>query len=165
MDIYKIIEEEFNKSSYLKWKRDHVTYRGIKDVNNINGGSSYLGKGLYTAFLSNKGMAKQYGRLHFVVGAKPKKPKVFNNTNEWEIWFYNNLVMEYSRNEGKTFPDIRDFNKNTTIEEMMQKLGFDGIIIKGREMVNYTPDEKNIKYFDNEDKLIRYYQNVILGQY
>jgi hypothetical protein len=42
------------------------------------------------------------------------------------------------------------------MEDEMLKLGYDGLIIKGREMVNYTP--KDIKYFKNENDLQRYYE-------
>jgi hypothetical protein len=41
----------------------------------------------------------------------------------------------------------------------MQKLGFDGIIIKGREMVNYKPE--NVLYFSNENQLINYYESTV----
>lgn len=56
-----------------------------------------LGRGLYTASLSNKQLAKQYGDVYFVVNVIPKKPKVFNTLNDYEIWFYNNLVYNYSK--------------------------------------------------------------------
>ena len=42
----------------------------------------------------------------------------------------------------------------------MQKLGYDGIEIKGREMVNFTPPN-DIKYFKNEQQLKNYYDAVI----
>lgn len=153
--------DEFNKTNYLKWKRNNVTLRGIKDVDsNQNGGSAMLGRGLYTAHLGNKQLAKLYGKVHFVVNAIPTNPKIFNNLNEFEIWFYNNLVIAYSKANGKDFPDIRDFNAKTTIENELMKLGYDGIIIKGREMVNYKPD--HVLYFKDEYQLINYYQNVIM---
>lgn len=38
----------------------------------------------------------------------------------------------------------------------MLKLGYDGIIIKGREMVNYKP--KDILYFKNEDELKNWFK-------
>jgi hypothetical protein len=40
----------------------------------------------------------------------------------------------------------------------MLKLGFDGLIIKGREMVNYLP--KNILYFKTEDEVKSYYESL-----
>ena len=52
----------------------------------------------------------------------------------------------------------KSFYENTTIEDEMQKLGFDGIIIKGREMVNYKPE--NVLYFSNENQLINYYEHA-----
>jgi len=40
-----------------------------------------FGKGLYTVPLSNKSMAKQYGKVYFVVFAKPLKPKIVSTVN------------------------------------------------------------------------------------
>ena len=42
----------------------------------------------------------------------------------------------------------------------MMKMGYDGIIIKGREMVNYKPDMNEIKFFSNENQLIHYYEFI-----
>ena len=70
-------ESNFNDFNYKKWKRNNVTYRGIKDFskkNNENYGS--FGEGLYTAHLSNKKLAKEYGKVYYVVNAIPKNPKV-----------------------------------------------------------------------------------------
>lgn len=152
---YEFITEA--NSDYLKWKKKNVTLRGIRnpDSNEENGVSGSLGRGLYTAFLSNKSMAKEYGTVKFVVNAIPKNPKVFNNLNEWEIWFYNTLVFKFSKENGNEFPDMRDFNRKTTIEDELQKMGYDGIIIKGREMVNFKPS--NVKYFKDEEQLKMYY--------
>jgi len=147
-------------TDYKKWKRNNVTIRGMKDAGTQNNAGSFIGKGLYTAPLSNKQLAKQYGKIYFVVNAVPKKPKVFQTLNDWEIWFYNNLVFVHSKANGKDFPDVRDFDKNTTIENEMIKLGYDGVIIKGREMVNYTPTD--IKYFETENELQTYYENLVL---
>jgi len=91
-----------------------------------------------------------------VVGAIPKKPKVFNTLNEWEIWFYHTLVMQFF-NKGE-FPDARVFHSKTTIEAEMIKKGYDGIIIKGREMVNFTPNMDEIRYYQNENQLMQYYE-------
>lgn len=153
---FKHIMESLTHSDYLKWKRKNVTYRGMNDTTQENGGSAILGKGLYTAALSNKAMAKQYGEVYFVINAVPKNPKMFNNLNEWEIWFYNTLVKNFS--DGK-FPDKRKFMEQTTIENEMMKLGYDGIIIKGRELVNYKPE--NVQYFKNEIGLQDYYYNIL----
>lgn len=164
MNINKIIQEEFNNSQYLKWKRDNVTLRGISDTSSEdNGGSAMLGRGLYTTPLSNRAMAKSYGQVHFVVNAKPKHPKIFNTLNEWEIWFGNVLVYSFSKAKGKDYPDKRDFYAVTTIEDELMKLGFDGIVIKGREMVNYKPE--NIKYYTNERQLINYYETLVSHGY
>ncbi len=153
--LNKLIEEEFNRAEYLKWKRKNVSYRGMNDTTQENGGSAVLGNGLYTAALSNKSMAKSYGELYYVVNGIPKKPKVFNNLNEWEVWFQNNLVMKFSK--GK-FPDKREFFAVTTIENEMMNLGYDGVIIKGREYVAYKPE--NVKYYRNEDQLIDAYERM-----
>jgi GNAT superfamily N-acetyltransferase len=145
------------EKDYKTWKRKNVTLRGMsKGVGEENSAGAMLGSGLYTAFLSNRKMAKEYGEVYFVVNAVPSNPKVFNTLNEWEIWFYNNLVFKYSNEQGKDFPDKRDFNKNTTIEAEMQKMGYDGIVIKGREMVHFNP--KNVMYFKTEDELKKYFE-------
>jgi len=156
------IKEAFDKD-YKSWKRKNVTIRGVQEVGQENNAGAMLGRGLYSAALSNKDLAKQYGKVYFVVGAIPKNPKVFNNLNEWEIWFYNTLVYKYSKEKGKEFPDKRDFNAVTTIEDEMQKLGYDGIVIKGREMVNFTPGD--VLYFENDNQLSNYYDyNIKLNE-
>lgn len=157
--IKAILHEDIQKD-YLKWKRKNVTIRGVHDRNlEYNDAGSMLGNGLYTAPLSNKQLAKEYGKVYFVVNAIPKNPKTFNNLNEWQIWFYNTLVYSYSKENGKTYPDKRDFYKNTTIEKELMKLGYDGVLIKGREMVNFSPPN-NILYFENEEQLKNYYNTL-----
>ena len=157
-NLIKNLLREALAPDYKSWKRKNLTLRGIKNENEFNGGSAILGDGLYTASLGNKQTAKGYGTVYFVVGAIPKNPKIFNSLNDWEIWFYNSLVFQYSKAKGKDFPDKRDFNQHTTIEKEMIKLGYDGIIIKGREMVNYKPE--NILYFKTENQLINYYNHI-----
>lgn len=157
MNIKKIIEEEFNNAHYLKWKRDNVTLRGIRDIYaDDNGGMAALGQGLYTTPLSNRALARQYGDVYFLVNAKPKNPKTFNTLNDWEIWFYNTLVYNYSKKKGKEYPDRKDFDDETSISEELIKMGYDGVLIKGREMVNFKPE--NVLYFKNENQLIQYYE-------
>lgn len=152
----------FNQSEYLKWKRKNVTLRGIRqDVNTENGGSAMLGAGLYTAHLGNKQLAKQYGNVYFVVNARPKNPILFNNLNEWEIWFYNKLVFNYSKKKGLEYPDKRDFYANTTIEKELLAMGYDGVEIRGREVVNFTPDMDKIRYFKTEQEVKYYYESNI----
>lgn len=158
IDNDDIINENFG-SDYKKWKRNNVTIRGIKESGQENKAGAILGKGLYTAFLSNKELARQYGKIYFVVGAIPENPVVFNDLNQWEIWFQNNLVFPISKSKGREFPDIRDFNSITTIEDELQKMGYDGVVIKGREIVNYNPE--NIKYFSTEDELHDYWNDFI----
>lgn len=167
-EIRNIVGEDYNHVNYLKWKRQNVTIRGVhgqvgtpnSDDNPMAAFGDMLGKGLYTAFLSNKQLATQYGRVYFVLNAIPKHPKVFNTLNEWEIWFGNTVVYEFSKQLGKDYPDKRDFYAKTTIEKEMQRLGFDGIVIKGREMVNFTPPD-NVMYFGSENELMNYFENNI----
>jgi hypothetical protein len=158
MKLNSLLTEVYNEREYLKWKRKNITLRGVKEVGVENNAGAMLGRGLYTAFLSNKSLAKEYGSVYFVLGAIPKKPKVFNTLNEWEIWFYNTLVYQYSKENGKEYPDKRDFNAKTTIEDEMIKLGYDGIVIKGREIVNFKPIEDEIFYFRTENELKQFYE-------
>jgi hypothetical protein len=161
--ILKIINEEiegYNHANYLKWKRQNVTIRGIRDNNNSaeNGGMAKYGQGLYTAFLGNKDLAKQYGKVYFIVNAIPKHPKIVYSTNDAEI-FEQQMVTNYCKAHG--VPRSNEFfSRNTTIADEMQRLGFDGLVIKGREMVNYTPPA-NILYFSTEQELMNYYEVVI----
>ncbi len=157
--IKNLLLEEFSQKDYLKWKRKNVTLRGMQELGNENGGMAMLGQGLYTAFLGNKVMAKKYGTVYFVVNAIPKNPKVFNTLNDWEIWFQNTIVLPISKSLGKNYPDGRDVND---IRDAVMKLGYDGIVIRGREMVNYTPPD-NIMYFRNERQLMDYYERTIDG--
>jgi hypothetical protein len=83
-----------------------------------------------------------------------KHPKVFNNLNDWEVWSYRELYRKYS--------DVREFNKNTTIEAEMQKMGYDGVIILGREMVNYAPPH-DVTYCRDEDQVKSYWRTTIKG--
>lgn len=167
-NIISIINEEisnFNQAEYLKWKRNNVTLRGIKDrYSGTEGNSNYgsFGNGLYTAFLSNKSLAKEYGKLYFVVGAIPKHPKIVSDRNMAEI-FIQQLVMRYGKENGINdyFDAKKDFESNTSIEKEMIKSGYDGLVIKGREMVNYTPNDEKIRYFENENQLIQYYEDFI----
>jgi len=158
--IISIINEEvnnFNESEYRKWKRDNVTARGINNIyDSDNSGMAKYGQGLYSVPLSNIKMAKGYGKLYYLVNAKPKHPKIVNNTNEAEI-FLQKVVTDYCEKHGVPRNNSY-FSNNTTIADEMIKLGFDGLIIKGREMVNYTPDEDKIRYYENENQLIQYYE-------
>ena len=159
--IKQKLREEYNHREYLKWKRKNVTIRGIKDGTmgdeEGNGSGSMLGRGLYTASLSNKALAKEYGTVNFVLNAIPKKPIIFDGLNAWEIWTQRNLFMKYSKNE---MPDQREFHKHDTVENAIQELGYDGVIIKGREMVSFSPPE-NVMYFQNERQLQNYYDDFV----
>ena len=163
--IISIINEEiqnFNRAEYLKWKRHNVTLRGMQEVGKENNGMAYFGQGLYTAALGNRELARKYGRVYFVVGAIPKHPKIVNTWNDAEI-FLQKVIMNYGKQNGiNNYSDAkRFFDKNTDIREEMLRLGYDGLVIKGREMVNYTPDEDNIRYFENENQLIQYYKDFV----
>jgi len=153
----ELIDEEYNHKEYLKWKRKNVTIRGVSNESRVNGGSAMLGVGLYTAPLGNRALAKEYGKVYFILNAIPKKPFVVDSLNNWEVWSQNNLFMLHSNDR---FPNQREFYKNTTIEAEMIKMGYDGVIIKGREMVNYTPPD-NIIYFKTERELQSYYETLL----
>ena len=165
IDIRAVIREaveEFDRKAYLAWKRKNVSYRGVNDdaVDNENGGGAMLGRGLYTAALSNKKMSRQYGTVYFVINAVPKKPKVLNTLNDWEIWAQNNLYAKFSVDG---FPDRRKFDATTTIEAEMQKMGYDGVIIIGREMVNYDPPH-DVTYCKDESQVESYWRLTIRDQ-
>ena len=163
--LNKLLEEVLNEQNiyvhkeYLKWKRKNVTLRGITNRYEENGGGAMLGDGLYTAPLGNKSLAKEYGTVYFVLNAIPKNPLVIDSVNNWEIWSQRNLFMIYSTNG---YPDQREFFKKTNIKDAMLKLGYDGVIIKGREMVNFTPSD-DIRYFNNERELQGYYEDFIIN--
>jgi 8-oxo-dGTP diphosphatase len=143
-----------NRTDYLKWKRKNVTIRGVRELGSENNAGAQFGDGLYTAFLSNKELARKYGDVYFVVNAIPKTPKVVQNTNEAEI-FLQNVVARWCKENGLNY-DPRKFHDKTDYKTEMLKLGYDGLVIRGREMVNYTPPE-NVLYFKNEYELIDYY--------
>jgi len=145
-----------NVEDYSKWKRNNVTLRGIKELGKTNEVYGSFGKGLYTVPLSNKSMARQYGDVYFVVNAIPKKPKVVQTLNDAEILRYR-LIDKYCRENNVDY-SFSFFENNTSMDIEMMKLEYDGLIIKGREMVNYKPE--NIKYFKTEDELQRYHENT-----
>ena len=164
-NIIFIINEEidnFNRSEYLKWKRQNVTIRGVQELGKENNGMASFGQGLYTAALSNQGLARKYGKVYFVVGAIPKHPKIVNTWNDAEI-FIQRVAMNYGKEKGidDYFDAKRDFDANTNVRDEMLRLGYDGLVIKGREMVNYTPDNDKIRYFENENQLIQYYEDFV----
>lgn len=156
----KFFEKEVNQSDYLKWKRKTVTYRGIKSLGKDNEVYGSFGKGLYTAPLSNKVMAKSYGDLYFVINAIPKKPKIVYSLNEAEI-LRQLLVSDFCKRYNESY-SLEYFEKYTSMDKEMLRLGFDGLIIKGREMVNYTP--KDILYFKTEDDVKDYYEKIVKGE-
>lgn len=158
MERYKSFkfEEEFDQRDYLKWKKANVTYRGMKAMGKDNEVYGSFGKGLYSVPLSNKSMAKQYGDLYFVVNAIPKKPKIVNSINDAEL-VRQNLISNFCKKHNQDYSPTY-FENNTSMDKEMLKQGFDGLIIKGREMVNYLP--KNILYFKTEDEVKSYYESL-----
>lgn len=146
-----------NTNEYSKWKKQNVTLRGIKEFGKANEVYGSFGKGLYTVPLSNRAMAKQYGDVYFVVNAIPKNPKVVNGLNSAEL-VRQRLINEFCKKNQKDY-DVSFFEQNTTMEDEMLMLGYDGLIIKGREIVNYVP--KDVKYFKTEDELRHYYETLI----
>ena len=167
LNIFNIIKEEYDKildednvynhREYLSWKRKNVTLRGIQELGKENSGFASYGSGLYTAHLGNKQLAKQYGKVYFVVGARPKNPKKVRSVNDAEIFIYYEVVIPYLR-KNKLKEDTRVFYEHTDLVTEMLKKGYDGLEIVGREMVNYKPDDENIRYFENENQLIEYYK-------
>jgi 8-oxo-dGTP pyrophosphatase MutT (NUDIX family) len=155
-----VINEDANKAQYLKWKRNNVTYRGIKNFGQENNVYGSFGKGLYTVPASNKSMAKTYGSLYFVVNAIPKRPKVVNSLNDAEI-FRQTLIDNYCKQHNNGKYDRGFFDNNTSMDIELLKLGYDGLVIKGREIVNYKPENGKIKYFQTENQLIQYYEDFI----
>lgn len=155
------MNESAGRKEYLKWKRNNVSYRGMRDrYEEGNGGMAILGQGLYTAALSNKEMAKKYGTVYYVVNGRPKNPKVFNTLTDWETWFGNTLVWDFCKSNGIQQLDKRYFYANTSIVAEMEKRGYDGVEIRGREYVNYSPE--NVLYFQNDHQLEDYYNRVIM---
>jgi hypothetical protein len=154
---FESFHEWLNESQdreYLTWKRNNVTCRGIKESGKENEVYGSFGKGLYTVPLSNKSMARQYGELYYLVNAKPRNPKVVQNLNDAEIW-RQKLIFSFCQKNGIQNYDNRFFEANTSMEKEMLDLGYDGLIIKGREMVNYTPE--NVRYYKTEDQLYNYF--------
>lgn len=144
------------RKDYLKWKRKNVSFRGIAgELGSENNAGARFGNGLYSAALSNKAMAKGYGTVYYVVNGRPKNPKRFNTVTDWETWFGNTMVFNYSKSRGKDYLDKRDFYDSTNIVAEMGKLGFDGVEIIGREYVNYKPED--VMYFENDYQLENYY--------
>lgn len=140
---------------YLKWKKKNITLRGVKELNKPNQVYGSFGSGLYTVPLNNKAMAKTYGDVYFVLNAIPKNPKIVDSLNNAEL-VRQNLINDFCTKNGKNY-SLTYFNDNTSMKKEMLNLGYDGLIIKGREMVNYIP--KDIKYFKNENELKQYYSN------
>lgn len=145
-----------DRAAYLKWKRANVSLRGMAEVGRDNGGGARMGVGLYTAALSNAKMARGFGRLHFVVNGVPRRPKVFRDMGQWETFYYAELVR-------KKYKSVAEFNAHTTVERAMQELGFDGVVVTGREMVNYAPPD-DLMYFQDEWGVRDYWERAVKGK-
>lgn len=153
---------EQTHSDYLSWKRKNVTLRGVKELGNENGGGGRFGSGLYTAYLSNKKMAKEYGKVYFVVNAIPKNAKVLTDANQAEI-FLQNVIMNWCKSNGFEDYNPHEFALKTSISQEMLRLGYDGLAVRGREMVNYSPPD-NVKYFETEEQLKLHYINNVFNR-
>ena len=127
----EFIKYNETRAEFLSWKRKNVTIRGIKEAGLENDAGAMLGRGLYTAALSNKDLAKQYGRVNFVVNAIPKKPKVFNNLNDWEIWEYNVLINNYCKEY-----DVRQ-NKKEAVKENALLLKAKELLVQEKVLIDY----------------------------
>ena len=155
-DEYMLTE---SRADFLSWKRKNVTIRGMQEVGKENNGMASFGQGLYTAALGNKELARKYGKVYFVVGAIPKHPKIVNTWNDAEIFLQNVVVQYGKKNSIDNYYDAKkEFEVKTNVRDEMLELGYDGLIIKGREMVNYTPED--IRYFETEQELESYYDSI-----
>lgn len=162
--INNILSEQFEISrnqkidDYSKWKRKNVTLRGMKQSGVDNGVVGSWGKGYYTVPLSNRAMAKKYGEVYFIVNAIPQKPKIVNTVNDAEIFRYE-LIEKYCKANGLDKHDFPFYYENgRSMEKDLLEMGYDGFVIKGREMVHYKPE--NIKVFKTEIGLKEYYESL-----
>lgn len=146
-----------DRKEYLRWKKANVSLRGLSNgVGKENGGMARMGSGLYTAALSNAKMARGFGKLHYVVNGVPRKPKVLWDMNAWEVFRYNELVKP-------KYKDTRDFDDHTDIATEMLARGFDGVVVSGREMVNYAPPD-DVMYFTDEQGVRDYWERAVKGK-
>ncbi len=100
MERYERFFEDFDRKAFLKWKKQNVTYRGMKSIGKDNEVWGSWGKGLYTVPLSNKAMAKQYGKVYFVVNGIPRKPKIVDTLNEAEL-LRQSIIYKFCKNRGE----------------------------------------------------------------
>jgi hypothetical protein len=131
------------RKEFLRWKRKHVSLRGLTNPPDVeNGGMARFGQGIYSAALSYKSLARKYGKVFFVVNARPLKPRKFKTCNDLEIYL-----------QSIPYDDIPKF----CIEH-----GYDGWEVTGREYIRFNPDGKgsmveNVLYFQNEEALYNYW--------
>lgn len=133
----------------------------MKDIGKENGAGAMMGDGLYSASLSNKSMARQYGKVSLAVGAVPKNPKVVDSLNAFEI-FQQRVIAKWCEENGIEY-SARKFREVTDLRTQVMRMGYDGIVITGREMVNYTPGA--VRYFDDDDELEQWWlDNVAMKE-
>ena len=154
--LRRLVREQIAASDFKAWKRKNVTLRGMSDVHQNNGVYGSFGKGLYSVPLGNRAMAEQYGDVYFVVGGIPRHPKIVQGLNAAEL-LRQDLAEEFCKKHGESL-SMRFFNANTTMDVEMLANGFDGLIIKGREMVSYAP--KNVQYFRTNNELQKYFDTL-----
>ena len=159
LKYHEFIELYEAKLDYKTRKRKNVSYRGIKTLGEDNQVYGSRGKGLYTAPLSNKAMAKTYGELYFVINAIPAKPYIVSSINEAEI-FRQKLIADFCKKHNQGY-SLSYFEQHTDMNDELIKLGYDGFVIKGREMVLYLTEDRDIRYYKKENDLILYYENNI----
>jgi len=101
-------------------------------------------------------MAKQYGTVRFVVNGRPKNPIRFTNMHHALLFIQDELHTKYT-DDGISSP--RNFHeKGKTIKGELMDMGYDGLEIKGKEYVNYNPNEKDLYVCDDIKQLIRYWE-------
>ena len=95
--------------------------------------------------------------------------KLNENTSDYIKWKRKNVTLNDAEilkqrlinnfcKENNTDYSYKYFEDNTSMDIEMINIGYDGLIIKGREMVNYQPE--NIKNLKTENELQNYYQSV-----
>jgi len=168
----KTISQVLNEAmdpNYRKWRKNNVSYRGSRKDDPLDGIDEYdgkFGKGLYSTPSSNKTMTKDYGTRFILVGAVPSNPLKFRNVNEAEIWLQQMMirVMKERKKGEDDIDSLRNFHKYSSIEKEVTKLGYDGIMIVGREMVLFNPKERDVKVFKTEKQLEMWYDDFHAGE-
>lgn len=153
------MNDDAKRTEYLRWRRKNVTLRGVRDRTQENGYWGSWGKGLYQTPLGNREMARGYGKVFFLVGARPTNPKVVLSVNGAEL-FRQELIEQYCKSRGSDY-SLSLFEEGTSMHEELIKQGYDGFEIRGREIVNYKPSS-DILWFASERDLYKYYANSVI---